>query len=447
MATGASILIAAASAASDRSALLERAGYRCKVVQVGKDTVQAIAEENPDVAMVGVADGSGIGVIRALKHDPKSRHVPIVAIDVSYDPDALRACCDAGADDVFEDDAENEEILARLVPLVRLSGMESELLRRSRTAGEFAITLDSGADVSPPREDFRLLVVGIGHDQFAAMCPMLAKTGIRYVAEPDPYRARSRLNDEQLDEFAGALVYVKGGEAREKCVFFIRSVRGDRRLFDLPLFVVAGEGAFTGAADAYGQGASVVAHTPIDCDFVDVHLRMLHKGRALRRMLGKRLASALAASSADAVVGSVYSAEFIQAHLARLLSDTAGSGRQSAAILFYVPTIAEIGALYGHDNALRLRQQVADWLSGLVRVEDIVGRVGSDEFLMLLPQTAADVADRVRRRVIGVLHQSEFGLADNLPVGIEVYIQSALVPISPGDTLEVLVARASQKLG
>jgi len=454
MATGASILIVGASAAADRSALLERAGYRCKVLQVVKDTAQAIAEENPDVAMVGVADGSGIGVIRALKRDPKSRHVPIVAIDVGYDPDALRACCDAGADDVFEDDAENEEILARLVPLVRLSGMEAELLRRVRTAGEFAITLDTGPDVSPPREDFRLLIVGIGHDQFAAMCPMLAKTGIRYIAEPDPYRARSRLNDEQLEEFAGALVYVKGGEAREKCVFFIRSVRGDRRLFDLPLFVVAGEGAFTGAADAYGQGASVVAHTPIDCDFVDVHLRMLHKGRALRRMLGKRLASALAASSADAVaassadavVGSVYSAEFIQAHLARLLSDTAGSGRQSAAILFYVPTIAEIDVLYGHDNALRLRQQVADWLSGLVRVEDIVGRVGSDEFLMLLPQTAAGDADRVRRRVIGVLHQSEFGLADNLPVGIEVYIQSALVPIAPGDTLDELVARASEKL-
>ena len=38
---------------------------------------------------------------------------------------------------------------------------------------------------------------------------------------------------------------------------------------------------------------------------------------------------------------------------------------------------------------------MADWLSGLVRVEDIVGRAGSDEFVMLLPETSEDDAGRV----------------------------------------------------
>ena len=102
------------------------------------------------------------------------------------------------------------------------------------------------------------------------------------------------------------------------------------------------------------------------------------------------------------------------------------SGRSSAAILYFVPTIGEVAALYGEDGAARLRQQLADWLSGLVRVEDIVARTGSDEFLMLLPETSRDDAEGVRRRVTGVLHQSEFRLTDNVPVGIEVFIQSAL---------------------
>ena len=86
------------------------------------------------------------------------------------------------------------------------------------------------------------------------------------------------------------------------------------------------------------------------------------------------------------------------------------------------------------------------WLSGLVRVEDIVARAGSDEFLMLLPETSQNDADRVRRRVIGVLHQSEFRLTDNVPVGVEVYIQSALATLEPGDTLDRLVERASAAL-
>jgi len=445
MAIGAHIAIVGCPDGTDRCAFLKRAGYRCIVLPAGEDAVETIARENPDVALVGVSGGSGLTVIRALKGDSAPRYVPVVAVDVGYDPNALRACYEAGADDIFEDDAGGSEILARLVPLVRLSGIVAELRRRAQTADSFGISLDTEVELSVPDESFRLLVVGIGQDEFAAMCPMLPRAGIEYVAEPDPYRARSRLKHEKGDEFAGALVYAKSGEAREKCDFFFRSVRGDRRLFDLPLFVIAEEGAFDAAADAYGQGASVVAHTPIDCDFVDVHLRMLNRGRVLRRALGRRLTRALGAKSADEL-GCIYSMEFIRAHLQRLGADTDGAGRQSAAILFFVPTIGEIAALYGTENAMRLRRQMADWLSSLVRVEDLVGRVGSDEFLMLLPQTSPDDADRVRRRVTGVLHQSEFGLMDNLPVGIEVYIQSALVTIEAGDTPERLVDRASTRL-
>ncbi|UCH73035.1 MAG: diguanylate cyclase [Rhodospirillales bacterium] len=425
--------------------MLEAAGYRCRAEPAGKRLAQAIIAANPNVALVGVADPGGLDVIREVKSDPASRRIPLAAVDVSGDPAVLRACYDAGVDDLFEDDAEDAEILARLVPLIRLSGMEAELLRRAQTAAQFGITVDTSVDVSKPDEAFRLLVVGVARNAFEAICPMLVKTGISYFAEPDPYRARSRLNDEAEGEFAGALVYVGDDDMLEKCSFFIRSVRDDRRLFDLPLFVVTEPGGSNAVAEAYGQGANVVAHMPVDCDFLEVHLKMLHRGRAIRRAIGRRIASALAPTSADRL-GSVYSSDFMQAHMKRLEADMAGTGRQSAAILFFVPTIGETAALYGADNAAWLRRQVADWLAGLVRVEDIVARVGSDEFLMLLPETSLDDAARVRRRVVGVLHQSEFGLMDNVPLSIDLYVQSACVTLKSADTLEMLIERASGEL-
>lgn len=439
------ILIAGAEPGKNRTAKLEKAGYRCKTVQGGADLANTIAAENPNVALVGAADESGLEAIRMLKSDPGSRRIPLVAVDVGIAPDALRAAFEAGADDIFEDDAEDEEILARLISLVRLSGMEAELLRRAETARDFNITVDTEVDPPRPGGGFRLLVVGVDEDEFEALCPMLSKTGISFVAEPDPYRARSRIEKDHGEDFVGALVYVKGGDEREKCTYFCHSVRNDKRLFDLPLFVVAGKDAFADAGEAYGQGASVVAHAPIDCDFVDVHLRMLLRGRSLRRALGERISAALESSSADKL-GTVYSSEFMQSHLRRLDRDSAESGRQSMAVLIYVPTIGEVAALYGADGASRLRQQMADWLSGLVRVEDIVGRTGSDEFLMLLPETSKEDADRVRKRVVGVLHQSEFRLTDNIPVGVEVYVQSGITVLEPGDTLESVVERASSKL-
>ncbi len=58
---------------------------------------------------------------------------------------------------------------------------------------------------------------------------------------------------------------------------------------------------------------------------------------------------------------------------------------------------------FGHhagDDALRL---VADSLRSVIRAQDVAGRVGGDEFLVLLPDTdevaAASVAERLRRRV------------------------------------------------
>lgn len=445
MSIGANVLIVGTSSGEDRLAVLTKAGYRCSISPAGEDLQSVIAGRNPTVVLVAAARPEGYDVIRALKEGHASRHIPVAAIDLCPETSALRAGYEAGADDIFESDAEHIEVLARLAPLVRLSGMQAELRRRAATAADFGVSVDTEIGPSTPAGQFKLLVVGIGRDAFEAMCPMLSKTGISFVSEPDPYRARSRLENGNGGNFIGALVYMGGDAPRDQCDFFCQSVRNHRRWFDLPLFVVADESAFRDTGEAYARGASILARTPVDCNFVDVHLRLLHRGRALRRELGRRIASTLQARAADSL-RSVYSEAFTRAHLQRLDSDMAESGSRSSAILFFIPTIREMEALYGDESALQLRQQMADWLSGLVRIEDLVARMDSDKFLMLLPRTSLDDAERVRRRVTGVMHQSEFRLADNLPVGVAVLIQSGLTRLEPGDTLERLVTRASVAL-
>ena len=130
--------------------MLERAGYRCTIAPAGADLARTVAEANPNVALIGAGDQGGLEVVRRLKNSSQSRHIPVVAVDVGQGPDALHACYDAGADDRFESDAEETEILARLVTLVRLSGMETEMLRRAQTAHESqAIAQQMLTDVAP----------------------------------------------------------------------------------------------------------------------------------------------------------------------------------------------------------------------------------------------------------------------------------------------------------
>jgi diguanylate cyclase (GGDEF)-like protein len=369
----------------------------------------------------------------------------VAAIDIGEAPDTLAKCREAGADDVFEDDTDKRELVARMRALARLGGMEAELVRRSATAGEFGIQVGTNITRAPETSGGHLLVVGAEAGEIETLCPLLSKSDIGFSTEPDPYRARSRIEGSEDENFDGALVYVRDEEMREKCDYFCRMVRNDRRLYDLPLFMVTEHGAFPDLGSAYDEGANVVAETPVDCDFLDAHLHLLLRGRDRRRALGRRIAATLGPRTADEL-GNIYSSEFTHAHIDKLGKDKATRGTVSSAILFFVPTVGEVAALYGMEEAALLRKQLASWLAALVRVEDTVGRTGADEFVALLPDTGLADAEQVRKRVVGVLHQSEFRLTDNVPVGIEVYVQSGITEIEENDTLEHAISRASDML-
>ncbi|MDH5557243.1 MAG: diguanylate cyclase [Alphaproteobacteria bacterium] len=445
MSNPANILILGVGSGDDRVAALEAASYRCTIEPAGSDVIAAIERHRPGVVLVSVAGLGGLDAITEIKGNAEARRVTVAAIDIGDAHDVLRACREAGADDVFEDDTEDHVLVARMRALARLGGMEAELVRRAATAGEFGVTV--GTDIPRDHDDGsgKLLVVGAAEGELEALCPLLPRSGITFVTEPDPYRARSRIEGSENESFDGALVYVRNEEMREKCDYFCRAVRNDRRLFDLPLFLVTEHGAFPHHAAAYDEGANVVAEAPVDCDFVDNHLHMLLRGRERRYAIGRRIAATVDEKTMD-ILGNVYSSEFTRAHLDRLAREKAERGTFSSAILFFVPTIGEVAALYGLEEAALLRQQLASWLAALVRVEDTIGRTGADEFLALLPETGMSEADLVRKRVVGVLHQSEFRLTDNVPVGIEVYVQSGIAELRAGDSLEDTISRASDLL-
>lgn len=278
MGSPADILIVGAADGDKRAAELESAGYSVACAPSGEDILAAIARINPGVALVSVAKPEGLDAVRRAKADTEAQRVPVAAIDIGDAPDALRQCRDAGADDAFEDAAAGPELVARMRALARLGGMEAELVRRSATASDFGVTVDT--EISDTASGGgHMLVVGADEGEIEALCPLLSQSGIAFTTERDPYRARSRVEGSDDESFDGALVYVRGKDMREKCDYFCRSVRNDKRLYDLPLFLVTERGAFADHGDAYDLGANVVSVAPVDCEFVDTHLQLLLRGR------------------------------------------------------------------------------------------------------------------------------------------------------------------------
>lgn len=439
-------IILAGSGASDATRrMLTEAGFTCESIPLDDQLAGIVTDRRPTVVLLAADSGPALNMLRQLKAGETANRVPVAVVGESGGADARIAFYEAGADDVFKEGAETPELLARLPGLARISTMEAELVRRSATAAEYGVNIPADLINNSADSVFRLLVVGPGTGEFAGVWRELRQSGFELTAETDPYRARTRVEEDQGNRFDGALVYVPDDDIKGRSLYFCRSVRNDRRLFDFPLLLAAEKDVFSDVEEAFSTGVSAFAQTPLDGAELAIRLRLLMRVRQRKSKLGGRLALAMNAAVADPV-GGVYSSKFLQSHLGRLSDKAADRGVTSTAILFFVPTIGDVAAQYGEDAAAMLRHQVADWLSALVRVEDMVGRTGPDEFLALLPETSLTDAAVVRNRVTGVLHQSEFKLTDNVPTSIEVHLQSGMTGIDPGDSMEAIVQRASKAL-
>ncbi len=82
-----------------------------------------------------------------------------------------------------------------------------------------------------------------------------------------------------------------------------------------------------------------------------------------------------------------------------------------------------VNGRFGHAGGDAVLVRVAEVLRSVLRADDVLGRVGGEEFVILLPGTglgdAADIADRVRRLVSRVVWAPELdGLRLTVSVGV-----------------------------
>lgn len=110
-------------------------------------------------------------------------------------------------------------------------------------------------------------------------------------------------------------------------------------------------------------------------------------------------------------------------HLIELLD--AGIDRTLAVLMVDVDRLADVNDALGHDVGDRLLASTARRLSTAVRPDDVVARMGGDEFLVVCVDvedapTAMDLADRIRKALTGrlTIHQLELDVSVSVGVSI-----------------------------
>lgn len=145
----------------------------------------------------------------------------------------------------------------------------------------------------------------------------------------------------------------------------------------------------------------------------------------------------------DSLTG-LFNRRYVTEQLTRLCTSARRHHVPVAVLMIDIDHFKRLNDTFGHaagDDAIR---HVADRLAASLRTEDIAGRWGGEEFVIVLPHTAHDeavaVAERLRAEVAG----------SPLPIGAGDDVVSLSVSIGvaerPGDVPEALVHRADLAL-
>lgn len=122
-------------------------------------------------------------------------------------------------------------------------------------------------------------------------------------------------------------------------------------------------------------------------------------------------------------------------------------GAAAVVVLLDLDHFKHINDRFGHAQGDAVLQQFAALVQRNLRPEDLFGRIGGEEFVLVLPRATTEQATQVAERLRGQLAEYRFVVdgSGDLHVTLSAGLRSA-APVGPEDTLERLLAHADAAL-
>jgi len=114
--------------------ILLRERYRVSTAHDGKEALDRIQEDRPDIVLMDIAlpQLDGLEACRRIKSDPRTRDVMVLIVSCRGTPDARVQGYSAGADDYIAKPFHVAEFLARIRAALRIKGLREDLRERTR---------------------------------------------------------------------------------------------------------------------------------------------------------------------------------------------------------------------------------------------------------------------------------------------------------------------------
>jgi two-component system cell cycle response regulator len=383
---------------------LQGSGYIAPFFTDGEQALEKARASAPDLIIVGpgLQGRSGDAFVTACGTDPQLAVIPLVVLTA----EPLAAVGDhllaARVDDAIAWPSDPAEVVQRLRPTVRLSTMREELAIRRTVSGTKSTPEDVVSDQDTPPT---IMVIG-GPDAEKAVSAAL-KGKARLTRNDDLFEAQRLLEEQRFDACV-----IAAGEQVEPALDLCLQIRRNPRLFNLPVVFVSDADHLGNLGRALNMGASHVIATPAAETELRFSLMTLVRRQRLRWLIRQDLACTLDGENRAARVKEAYSAGFLERYLDQRIAQAKKTQRQFSVVGFAFAGVDAIRHEFGPQAEGHLLDQIGQWLTLLVRAEDMVAHLDGARFCVTLPDTPPNEAQVVMHRIAGVISNTDFAVAD-----------------------------------
>ena len=398
-------------------AKLEARYYSVQLVANGEAALKQAAAEQPDIILLDVMmpGMDGFEVCRRLKSNLATRHIPVVMLTALTDIDDRLRGLEAGADDFLSKPIEDFALFARLEALMRYNIVASEL----RDRGSDNIRHNHFSDFEQELLDrpSNILVIDQNEPEAARIVEALRTIG--HSAQTWQDANASGFKFRGLD-----LVLLALSDQSHDALKLCAQLRTLRESKDFSIVVTCRPEDQAKAIEALRIGAFDIVHAPLDMLELQARIRTQTRRKRYIDILRRRVDKGLELSIVDHLTG-LYNRRYMLERLQLWMRRSAQNGKPVSIAAFDIDHFKIINDAHGHEAGDQVLKAFAERLRTNVRPVDIACRPGGEEFLIIMPETAADMAALGAERIRHAICSAPFRL-ERLDVEVSVTVSAGI---------------------
>ena len=416
--------------ASDIKAQLNRLNFAVQDCIFDGAALRGAPKSAPSIILLALTDyiEKAPTIVAGLKKHYSGRDIPVLGT-LSRKADIDTSCFES----IIYPPAHASQIATRVDSLVRLSGMEHEIMRRIATLKE-NFDIDYKLEDTALAKPFKILFVGKPTAEFMIVINALQEKNVEVVAAFTTFSAFDYLYETQFNAVVmNALVDI------EPPLTISATMRKNAKLYHVPTLLLVDGKTFDQSERAFQKGARDLIDAHADLEEISGRILELANYHRIHSQLKVEFDQLGGDACIDAASGT-FNDRFFYHHLRRICTELGPQGLPVSLLAVKVWPNAPYSVEPEEFSAACA--QVGTMIKNLVRMQDITARIEDDIVLIAFPNETEESIAPVIERISAIVDCAAFSTSvkDQGPFTVELAISA--VQLLEDENSDFLVGRA-----